>query len=213
MSAGVERFYRKQAMVARPMCETSSMTRIAQPLPTLRILMLFVAVLAACGDNLPPPGTPADAAPEPVPPDAVPPDAVPPAAGPPGVVDQAWFRARQLDYLRFATQAFAPEQPLSVIAHLERDRVDPAYDTRELSVPAGAWDPILEDMAALRDGRDFNALYVLHVLLSYRDHPMLAPALVDAVERALLDFKYWYKPSPRPRASRTTATTGPRTTS
>lgn len=168
------------------MCQTYSMTRIAQPLPSLCILVLFVAVLAACGDNLQP-GRPADAAPGPVPPDA----------GPPGVVDQAWFRARQLDYLRFATQAFAPDQPLSVIAHMERDRVDPAYDTGELSVPADAWNPILEDMAALRDGRDFDALYVLHVLLSYRDHPMLAPGLTAAVERALLDFKYWYtEPTP-----------------
>lgn len=173
------------------MCQTSRMTRIAPPLSTLRILP-FAVLLAACGDNLPPPGSPADAAPEP-PPDA----AAPPDAGPPGVVDPGWFRGRQLDYLRFATEEFTPAQPLNVIAHLERDRVDPDYDIGDRSVPAGAWDPIFERMAGLRDGRDFDALYVLHVLLGYREHPMLAPGLVDAVERALLDFKYWYtEPTP-----------------
>lgn len=154
------------------------------------VLVLLTALATACGDNLPPPGAPADAAPAPSPPDAAP-------ATPPGAVDTAWFRARQLDYLRFATQTFQPGSPLNVIAHMERDRVDPDYDTSALSVPADAWDAILADMAALEDGRDFDALYLLHVLLGYRDHPMLAAELVTAVEQALLDFKHWYtEPTP-----------------
>src|SRR5262249_6032271 len=55
-----------------------------------------------------------------------------------------------------------------------------------------AWDPLLARMSDLVDTRDFDALYLMHIVLGYADHPMLAPGLADKVDRALLDFKYWY---------------------
>ncbi|MEM9490238.1 MAG: hypothetical protein AAGC55_13915, partial [Myxococcota bacterium] len=110
----------------------------------------------------------------------------------PGAVDEAWFTERKLDYLRFATATVEPEDIVNTLAHLTRDRIDTTYTAPDGAVPAEAWDHALAKMSALEDTRDFDALYLLHVVLDYRDHPMLDPGLVDRVERALLDFKYWY---------------------
>jgi hypothetical protein len=155
------------------------------------MVVALASLTAGCGDNLAP-VVPPDA--RPVPP---PPDAQPAPVAPPGVVDPTWLRGRQLDYLRYATATFRSENPLNVIAHLERDRVDDEYDGGALAVPATAFDPILAEMAGLRDGRDFDALQLMHLLLGYREHPALAAGLIDKIERALLDFKYWYtEPTP-----------------
>jgi len=109
-----------------------------------------------------------------------------------GFVDAEALRARQLGYLRFATQSFSPGSPLNVIAHLERGRVDPTYDVGSLQVPANAWDAPFAKMARLDDTRDFDALYILNAFLGYRDSPVLDPQLVAKTEAALLSFKYWF---------------------
>ena len=114
-----------------------------------------------------------------------------------GAVDPAWYASRKRGYLRFATEELIPGEVLNVIAHLERTRQGRGYALADAAVPANAWDAQLARMAALADGRDFDALYLLHVLLAYRDDRALAPGLVAKVERALLDFKYWYtEPTP-----------------
>lgn len=112
-------------------------------------------------------------------------------AGPTGFVNRAWIARRKLDFLRTATQAFEPTNTSNVIAHLERRRIDPQYTPAGI-VPIDAWDNQLTMMSELVDGRDFEALYLLHVVLGYADSPMLAPGLAAKAESALLQFKYWY---------------------
>ena len=111
--------------------------------------------------------------------------------GAPGAVDEAWYAARQADALQFATGAFEPTNPLNVIAHLERARVEAGYAVPG-TIPADAWDARFAKMAALEDTRDFDALYLANVLLGYRDDPALPRELVAKLERELLAFKYWY---------------------
>ena len=106
-------------------------------------------------------------------------------------VDEDRANERNLEYLRVVTQDFVPGDPINVIAHLERSRLDANYRSAGV-VPIGAWDRLLARMSDLVDTRDFDALYLLCVVLGYADHPMLAPGLVAKVERALVDFKYWY---------------------
>ena len=159
------------------------------------MILALVCLTAGCGDNLTQPVAPPDARLEP--PAPVPPDAQPGPVAPPGVVDPTWLRGRQLDYLRFATQSFRPDNTLNVIAHLERDQVDDEYDASSLAVPLTAFDGSLADITGLEDGRDFDALSLLHILFGYREHPALAAGLVEKIESALLDFKYWYtEPTP-----------------
>jgi len=108
-----------------------------------------------------------------------------------GVVDEAWFAGRQADALAHATGAFQPSNPLNVIAHLERARVEEGYVVPG-AVPTDAWDARFAKMRALEDTRDFDALYLLNVLLGYRDDPALPRALVARLEEELLAFKFWY---------------------
>ncbi len=109
-----------------------------------------------------------------------------------GFADAAAMRARQLDYLRYATQQVFPGSPLNLIAHMERARIDPSYSVDSVRVPADAWDAIFRKMASLEDTRDFDALYVLNAFLGYRQSPVLDAQLLQKVEAAFLSFKYWY---------------------
>jgi hypothetical protein len=112
-------------------------------------------------------------------------------AKPSGFVDPGWIAGRKLEYLKTATRSFEPSNVPNVIAHLERSRIDHTYSPAGV-VPLDAWDGQLEMMSNLVDGRDFEALYLLHVVLAYRESPMLETGLVEKVEQGLLAFKYWY---------------------
>ncbi|GAB4528108.1 MAG: hypothetical protein Tsb0020_45380 [Haliangiales bacterium] len=154
---------------------------LARRLATAALAALIAVSAPGCG---------ADTDPTP------PPDVTPPPSGD-GYVDSSWYRARQREYLEFATQALRPQNILNVIAHIERSRVDSDYSVEAGAVAADAWDPLLDDLKNLEDGRDFIGLYLLHILLDYRDHDMLAPGLVERVEEAMLGFKFWYtEPTP-----------------
>jgi hypothetical protein len=118
-------------------------------------------------------------------------------ATPSGFVDESAFQERAMRYLRYATPHLSAGSVLNVLAHMERNRQDPSYTLTEGAVPADVWDGIFQKMAALEDTRDFDALYLLNILLGYRSHPLLAPGLIDKVEAALLGFKFWYtEPTP-----------------
>jgi hypothetical protein len=147
--------------------------------PRWRIVCILLVGMSACGDT--------DAAPS----------APPPALADDGFVSDASFRERQLDYLRFATQSFLPGNVLNVLAHMERARVDPPYMQPPGSVPADAWDGIFDKMATLQDTRDFDALYLLNLLLGYRGDPLVPDSLWQKVEDALTSFKLWFtEPTP-----------------
>ncbi|MDX2169108.1 MAG: hypothetical protein SF182_18715, partial [Deltaproteobacteria bacterium] len=178
------------------------------------MLLLLALLLGACGDD--------DGAPRPTPTATasvtrtatatVPPSptatvtppstatATPPptaTATPDGFVARDVFRARQLDYLRFATAQLAPGSINNVINHMQRARVDPSYQIVPGSVPADAWDAIFTKLATLQDTRDFDGLELVNLLYGYADDPFLAPGLIDRVEQALLTFKFWYtEPTP-----------------
>ncbi|MEO8602992.1 MAG: hypothetical protein ABI629_10475 [bacterium] len=116
---------------------------------------------------------------------------------PDGFVPQALFRVRQLDYLRFATTRLEPGSINNAIAHMQRARIDPEFQTTPGAVPADAWDAIFTKLATLQDTRDFDALELVNLLYGYRDDPLLAPGLADKAEAALRAFKLWYtEPTP-----------------
>jgi len=113
-------------------------------------------------------------------------------ATPDGFVARDVFAARQLDYLRFATQQLNPGSVTNAIAHMERRRVDPSFTVAPGAVPADAWDAILTKIATLQDTRDFDGIELVTVLYAYADDPLLAPGLIEKTEQAMLDFKFWY---------------------
>lgn len=114
-----------------------------------------------------------------------------------GFVPVATFRARQLDYLRYATATLNPNSIVNAIAHMERTRVDPGYTVPAGAVPVDAWDAVFTKLDTLQDTRDFEAIELVTVLYAYADHPLLAPGLIDKVEQALTTFKFWYtEPTP-----------------
>ncbi|MGH7789607.1 MAG: hypothetical protein ACRERC_22235 [Candidatus Binatia bacterium] len=118
-------------------------------------------------------------------------------ATPDGFVAADVFRARQLDYLRFATERLAPGSIGNAIAHMQRGRVDPEFATAPGAVAVDAWDGIFTKLATLQDTRDFEALELVTVLYDYADDPLLAPGLAAKVEQALTSFKFWYtEPTP-----------------
>jgi len=109
-----------------------------------------------------------------------------------GFVSAAYMTERSGDYLRYATEAFSPSDSLNLIAHLERERVDPTYTAPRAAVPANAFDASFVFMDTLQDTRDFRALYMLNLLLGYGGHEALPAALWQGIEDALARFKYWY---------------------
>ncbi|WP_394823694.1 hypothetical protein [Pendulispora albinea] len=113
-----------------------------------------------------------------------------------GTVDAAWLRARKNEYLRFATRT--PDglgNPVTLLAHVARARLDPPYQLPP--IPASVVDSELAKMAALNDGRDFIAIYLLNVLYGYGDQASFPPEVRLKIENALADFKFWYtEPTP-----------------
>jgi len=116
---------------------------------------------------------------------------------PSSCVSRADMRARQLDYLRFATQTLSPGSVTNAMAHMERDRIDPGYTAPVGAFGSDAWDDEFAKLADLQDTSDFDVLYLTNAYLGYRGHPAAAPELWERVETAILGFKFWYdQPTP-----------------
>jgi len=115
-----------------------------------------------------------------------------------GYVPTQEFRARQDDYLRFATET--PLQPTSILHclnHFERAKRDPSYDVPSGAIPGDSWDAVYDKLWALRDTSDFDLLYLMNVLYAYGSHPAGEKPLWKKAKQAVLDFKYWYSdPTP-----------------
>ncbi|MDQ3106349.1 MAG: hypothetical protein M3Q68_00895 [Actinomycetota bacterium] len=107
-----------------------------------------------------------------------------------GLVDEAWWRARQDDYLRCATTVWVPHSPLNVIDHLERAGRDPAYDLDISDLDGDVVDRWCRRIDGWLDCADFDILRLLTLWYAYRDR--LPAALVDGVERRLVGFRYWF---------------------
>ena len=112
-----------------------------------------------------------------------------------GLVDGAWFTARQDEYLSFATERFEPSLINNVIAHAERSRRDPSHDWDRAAVTPASLGRQLQRITTWEDCGDFEVLYLVNLLAGYRDQ--LDQGLIDAVEGALLGFGYWFtEPTP-----------------
>lgn len=108
-----------------------------------------------------------------------------------GLVSEADYHARALAYLEFATSA-QTGSIVNAIAHMERDRVDPAYTAPVGVVDENTWAGSWEKLDKLLDTRDFDGLYLLTALLGYEGHPYLTEAAWERVRQGLLSFKMWY---------------------
>lgn len=122
----------------------------------------------------------------------------PPLTGPvvgPGLVDEAAFQARVDQYLQLTTPSPNTSDPIRVITQLERNLRNPAYVPPVL--PSNAFAGAFAQMATLEDTSDFRALYLVNLLLGYRDHPGLGAEQVSQIENALFSYKYWWdEPTP-----------------
>jgi hypothetical protein len=113
-----------------------------------------------------------------------------------GAADASWLMARKLDYLRFETREWHPENPTNVLAHLARKRLEPGYAPPG-QVAGNAWDGFLKNVDALDDGRDFTALDLTIMLYAFGDDPTITPELRKRIEDTLTRFKLWYSdPTP-----------------
>ena len=112
-----------------------------------------------------------------------------------GFVDEAWYQSRIDEYLAAVAPASSTGDPMTAIAQLERSRRDPGYAMPPLAADAFASRFAL--MATLEDTSDFGALYLLNLLMGYRDDPALGAARVAQIENALFAYKYWWdEPTP-----------------
>jgi len=105
------------------------------------------------------------------------------------------FRARQDEYLEFATAALDVESPLNVVAHAERAARDGGFSFDASAVGPDSFAEIFAEIEAFEDTTDFDVLYLLNLWYGYADR--LPAATRDAIAQRLLGFKYWYtEPTP-----------------
>jgi len=96
-------------------------------------------------------------------------------------------------------------QPRAILVRLEcdrRDLVPLSEQYAQWSIPPAAWDAKLERVRQLRDTADFDVLEMLAVLLHPqtrdRGETLIPSVLMDQIESALLQFKYYYTdPAPQ----------------
>src|SRR5262245_17907064 len=77
-----------------------------------------------------------------------------------GFVAPWWMRARQDDYLRFATASFSPDSITNVINHAERARRDPGFHFDAAAVTPAGFASSFDRIDNFRDTADFDLLYL-----------------------------------------------------
>ncbi len=104
--------------------------------------------------------------------------------------DDAWFTARQDDYLAAATTVWHPGSPLNVLDHLERSRRQPDHECRVGDLTPEVVAGWMARIDTWGDCADFD---VLRLLMLWPGHGGLLPMpVVAAVRERLLGFRYWY---------------------
>lgn len=128
-------------------------------------------------------------------------DSLPPeglfAGGELSPADQAALEARIDALLAGATAGVSPSNPLSAIAHMEREARDPGYTAPAGAFGPDAWDGDFARIASMEDTTDFVLLYMLNAFLGYEGHPTVSPELWQKTEDAFLGVKFWYS-DPQP---------------
>lgn len=114
---------------------------------------------------------------------------------PDGFVDPAWFDARQMEYLEFATEARQRSSALNLLNHLERAERDPDFTPTEIDVVVADFPNSWNKFDNYLDTADFDLLYLINLWLAFGDE--LTEDLREGIEQVLIDFKYWFTdPSP-----------------
>jgi hypothetical protein len=107
-----------------------------------------------------------------------------------GFVPRSWMRARQDDYLRFATAQLAPGSVTNVINHAERARRDRSFRFDATAVTPETFAPSFDKIDNFVDTADFDLLYLMNLYFGNGDQ--LTPELRSAIESRIIGFKYWY---------------------
>jgi len=112
-----------------------------------------------------------------------------------GLVSEESWRARQDDYLTFATDDdLDPADPLSVIAHAAVAERNGTEADLSAATPK-TFAPVFDKLRAFEDTGDFDVNRLITLHLRYRNQ--LDPDLADAIEERILAFKYWWtEPTP-----------------
>ncbi len=114
----------------------------------------------------------------------------PPTSDADGFVSTTWMRARQDDYLRFATAHLSPGSATNVINHAELARRDPSFHFDAAAVTPATLGDSFTRIDDFVDTSDFDLLYLMNLELGYGSQ--LTPQVRDAIAQRMVAFKYWY---------------------
>lgn len=108
-----------------------------------------------------------------------------------GLVDEAWWRGRQDDYLTASTaRPMDPGSVLDVLDHLERRRRDPAHVVDVDAIDGDALASWFRRIDGWLDVADFDMVLLAHLLWTHGDE--LPASVGDAVAERFVTFKHWY---------------------
>ena len=107
-----------------------------------------------------------------------------------GFVSDAWMRARQDDYLQFATAHLSPGSVTNVINNAERARRDPSFHFDAAAVTPATLAPSFDKIDNFVDTSDFDLAYLMN--LYFGNGNQLTPEVRSAIEQRIIAFKYWY---------------------
>lgn len=113
-----------------------------------------------------------------------------------GLIPEAQWKARQDDYLAFATKdGLSPGSLNSILVNGERARRDPSFTWDAKKPQPSDFTEMFAKLKRMDDTSDFDLNDMLFVW--YQDRTELDPALVSAFEERILAFKYWWtEPTP-----------------
>jgi hypothetical protein len=107
-----------------------------------------------------------------------------------GYVAARDWRARQDEYLRFATEELTPGSPTNVLAHLTRAARDGRFRFDASAIGPDAFAAVFAKIDAFRDTSDFDLLQLMAIWHGHRRD--ITRDLRAAIEQRFLGFRYWY---------------------
>lgn len=113
-----------------------------------------------------------------------------PKPDPDGFVPIAHARARQDEFLRFATRSVSPTSITNAIAHAEASRRFDDHEFDSSAYTPASFASAFDKIDNFVDTADFDLLYLMNLWFGYRD--LLDEDLREAIEARMVAFKYWY---------------------
>ncbi len=107
-----------------------------------------------------------------------------------GLLDVSTWRARQDEFLRFATDHPVVSSLSNAAVHLERSRRDADFSFDGSALVPDAFSTSFAKIADLVDTADFDLIELLHLRLAFAKQ--LSHPLRQAIDTALFGFVYWY---------------------